>query len=84
MAAVARNIPRAHISSGLFRYSPDARAGVASVSLKPSPVDSTYVLVTIRYADGVTEGAGMLNMIAMGGPSTWRVDVGQPGEPPGQ
>jgi hypothetical protein len=84
MGAVAQSIPPAHITTGLFAYSPDARAGVASVNLKPSPVDDTFVLVTIRYADGVTEGTGLLNMTAMGGPSTWRMAIGQPGQLPGQ
>jgi hypothetical protein len=84
MGAVAQNIPPAHINSGLFMYSPDARSGVASVDLKPSPVDTTFVVVTIRFADGVTEGTGMMNMIAMGGSSIWRMAIGQPGGLPGQ
>jgi hypothetical protein len=84
MKAVAANIPPARITSGLFLYSPDARAGVASVTIHPSPVDTTFALVTIKYADGTEERTGMLNMIAMGGPSTWRMAVGEPGELPGQ
>lgn len=84
MGAVAQNIPRAHITSALFAYSPDARSGLASVNLKPSPVDSTFALVRIRYADGVTESTGMMNMTAMGGPPTWRMAIGQSGQRPGQ
>jgi hypothetical protein len=84
MAAVASNIPPAHITSGLFLYTPDVRAGVATATFTPSPVDSTYMSVTIRFADGTVEDAGMLNMIAMGGHSQWRMDIGQPGEPAGQ
>lgn len=84
LGAVARDIPPAHITGGLFSYSHDARAGLAAATFTPSPVDSTYVLVAIKYANGTTENTGMLNMIAMGGPSTWRMDIGQPGELPGQ
>jgi hypothetical protein len=33
--------------------------------------------VTITYADGVQEkDAGLMNMIAMGGPSGWRMIIG--------
>jgi hypothetical protein len=84
LGAVARDIPPAHITGDLFRYSFDARAGLAAATFTPSPVDSTYVLVAIKYANGTIENTGMLNMIAMGGPSTWRMDIGQPGELPGQ
>jgi hypothetical protein len=84
MAAVASNIPPAHITSGLFLYTADARAGVATATFTPNPSDSTYAYVTIRFADGTVEDAGMLNMIAMGGHSQWRMDIGQQGEPAGQ
>jgi hypothetical protein len=76
MSAVARTIPPTRITSSLFLYSRDARSGTASVTIEPNPVDSTYAFVTIRYANGVVEQTGMLNMIAMGGPSTWRMDTG--------
>src|SRR5215472_4041350 len=50
LAAVARTIPPAHITSGLFRYTPDAQAGVATATFTPNPSDSTYAYVTIRFA----------------------------------
>jgi hypothetical protein len=84
MAAIASNIPPARITSGLFLYTPDARAGVATATFTPNPSDNTYVNVTIGFADGTVEYAGMLNMVAMGGHSQWRMDIGQPGEPAGQ
>jgi hypothetical protein len=84
MAAVASTIPRARITKGLFLYTPDARAGVATATFTPNPSDSTYAYVTIRFANGTVEDAGMLNMIAMGGNSQWRMDIGQQGEPAGQ
>lgn len=84
MAAVARTIPSADITTGLFLYKPHARAGVATATFAPNPNDSTYVDVTIRFADGTVERAGMLNMIAMGGHSQWRMDIGEPGEPAGE
>ncbi len=84
MKAIAQNIPPARITPDLFLYSPDARAGLASVTVEPSTVDTTFALVTIKYANGVEEQTGMLNMTAMGGPSTWRMAIGQPGQLPGQ
>jgi hypothetical protein len=53
-----------------------ARAGLATATFTPSPVDDTYVLLTITFADGISEKTGILNMIAMGGPSAWRVQIG--------
>jgi hypothetical protein len=32
--------------------------------------------VIITYADGVRQNASMMNMIAMGGPSGWRMNIG--------
>lgn len=84
MAAVASNIPSAHLTRGLFLYTLDAQAGVATAAFTPNPSDSTYVDVTIRFADGTVEHTGMLNMIAMDGHSQWRMAIGQPGEPEGQ
>jgi len=84
MAAVARDLPPAHITTGLFRYSSDARAGLATATFTPNPSDSTYLYLTVRFADGTIEHTGMLNMVAMGGDSQWRMDIGQPGEPAGQ
>lgn len=84
MAAVASNIPPARITAGLFLYTPDARAGVATATFTPNPSDSTDVEVTIKFADGTVEDTGMMNMIAMGGHSQWRMGIGQPGEPAGQ
>ena len=54
----------------------DAREGLAMATFTPSPVDSTYVLLTITYADGEHESTGMMNMIAMGGSSAWRMAIG--------
>jgi hypothetical protein len=52
LGAVARNIPPAHITGGLFRYSPDARAGEASATITFSPVHNAYAFATIKLADG--------------------------------
>jgi hypothetical protein len=71
-------MPPPRITGADFRYTPDARGGVASAKFTPSPVDSTFVILTIKFADGVVDETGMLNMIAMGGPSTWRMAVGGP------
>jgi hypothetical protein len=57
-------------------HSPDARAGLATAVFTPSPVDDTYVLLTITYVNGVSEKTGILNMIAMGDPSSWRMQIG--------
>ena len=54
----------------------DAREGLAKATFTPSQVDSTYVLLTITYADGEQESTGMMNMIAMGGSSAWRMAIG--------
>jgi hypothetical protein len=84
LRAVAQDVPAPHITATLFLYSPDARAGVPVATFAANPSDTTDASVAIRFANGVIEYAGILNMDAMGGPSTWRMIIGQPGEPRGQ
>lgn len=76
LMAVAADIPPVRITSADLRYSADARAGLATAAFTPNPEDPTSASVTITYADGVRENAGMLNMVAMGGPSGWRMNIG--------
>ncbi|HEY2261384.1 MAG TPA: hypothetical protein VGI96_02025 [Streptosporangiaceae bacterium] len=85
LMTVATDIPPVRITRADLRYSADARAGLATAVFTPSPVDTTGVSVTITYADGVRENAGMMNMVAMGGPSGWRMVIGtviSPSGPP--
>ncbi len=83
LMAIAADIPPVRITSADLAYSADARAGQATATFTPSPVDTSFWLVTIRYADGVTEGTSMMNMIAMGGPSGWRMTIGTDVSPSG-
>jgi hypothetical protein len=76
LMAVAADIPPVRITSADLTYSADARAGLATAAFTPNPNDTTSAFVTITYADGVREGASMMNMIAMGGPSGWRMNIG--------
>ena len=76
LMAVAADIPPVRITSADLAYSADARAGQATATFTPSPVDTNFWFVTIRYADGTTEETSMMNMIAMGGPSGWRMTIG--------
>jgi hypothetical protein len=76
LTAVAAGIPPVRITSADLRYSADARAGLATAAFTPNPEDPTSASVTITYADGVRENAGLQNMVAMGGPSGWRMSIG--------
>ena len=76
LMTVAADIPPVHITSADLAYSADARAGLATAAFTPNPNDTTSAFVTITYADGVHENVGMINMIAMGGPSGWRMTIG--------
>ena len=76
LVAVAADIPPVRITSADLTYSADARAGLATAAFTPNPNDTTSAFVTITYADGVQEGASMMNMIAMGEPSGWRMNIG--------
>ncbi|HEX6450275.1 MAG TPA: hypothetical protein VF060_12535 [Trebonia sp.] len=87
LMTVAADIPPVRITRADLRYSADARAGLATAVVTPNPEDTTDAGVTITYADGVRESAGITNMVAMGGPSGWRMDIGtdinpSPGPPP--
>jgi hypothetical protein len=76
LMAVAADIPPVRITNADLKYSADARAGLATATFTPNPNDTTFASVTIAYADGVHDNASMMNMIAMGGPSGWRMDIG--------
>lgn len=76
LLAVAENIPPVHITKADLAHSADSQSGVATVTFTPNPADSTDVALGIRYADGVRDQLDMTNMIAMGGPSSWRLDIG--------
>jgi hypothetical protein len=76
LMAVAADIPPVRITSADLSYSADARAGLATADFTPNPEDTTSAFVLITYADGVREDVGMTNMVAMGGPSGWRMNIG--------
>jgi hypothetical protein len=78
LTTVAANIPPVRITKADLAYSADARAGLATATFAPNPFDTTDVLLTIVYANGVRESTGIMNMIAMGGPSGWRMTIGTP------
>jgi hypothetical protein len=76
LMAVAADIPPVRITSADLTYSADARAGLATAAFTPNPEDTTSAFVIITYADGVRENADMTDMVAMGGPSGWRMNIG--------
>jgi hypothetical protein len=76
LLAVADDIPPVRITSADLTYSADARAGLATAAFTPNPEDTAFVFVTITYASGVQENASIMNMVAMGGPSGWRMNIG--------
>lgn len=88
LAAVADNMPPVRITRADLAHSADARSGLATAAFTPNPSDPTNVLLTITYADGARDRLGIENLIAMGGPSAWRMTIGtvvsqgSPGPPP--
>jgi hypothetical protein len=85
---VAADIPPVRITKADLEYSADARSGLATATLEPNPNDPFFYGATITYADGVTEDATMMDMIEMGGPEGWRMNIGTvvnsgPPGPPG-
>jgi hypothetical protein len=76
LMAVAADIPPVRITSADLRYSADAHAGLATAAVTLSPEDTTSAFVIITYADGVRQNTSMMNMVAMGGPSGWRMNIG--------
>jgi hypothetical protein len=77
--AVAQNIPKVRITSADLKYSANARSGLATAYFASSSTSVSYVGLTITYANGAAESTGLLNMQAMGGPSTWRMTIGSNG-----
>jgi hypothetical protein len=74
LSAVSEDTPHAGITEVDLAHAADARAGLATATFTPSLVDSEYVLLTITYADRAQEKTGIINMVAMGGASGWRID----------
>jgi hypothetical protein len=76
LAAVADNMPPVRITRADFKHSADARSGLATAAFLPATTDVAYVPLIIRYADGASDRLGIQNLIAMGGPSSWRMAIG--------
>jgi hypothetical protein len=74
--AVAAMIPPVRITKADLKYSADARAGLATAQITPDQISTSVAAVTITYADGVIENVGMTNLVAVGGPYTWRMMIG--------
>lgn len=81
LLAVAANIPPVRITHADLAHAADARAGRATATFTPNSSDPTSALLTITYADGARSRLGILNMIAMGGPSVWRLVIGTDAHP---
>jgi len=82
LAAVADNMPPVRITQADLAHSADARSGLATATFLPADVDVAYVPLIIRYADGASDRLGLQNLIAMGGPSVWRITIGTDVSPP--
>jgi hypothetical protein len=76
LKAVADESSPVSITTADLAHSPDASAGLATVTFTPSPVDTSFVLLKIQYANGRLENTGMLNMVAMGDSPGWRMTIG--------
>ena len=76
LLAVAANIPPVRITKADLAHSADARGGLATVTFLPASIDVAYVPAAITSADGASDWLGIQNMIAMGGPSAWRMTIG--------
>lgn len=76
LTAVADYIPPVRITSADLRHVANARSGLAAATFTQSPIDTESAFVTITYADGARDDLDMTNMVAMGGPSGWRMNIG--------
>lgn len=76
LRAVADDIPPIRITKVDLSHAADARAGLATATFRQNPSDTASAFVAIVYADGARDDLGMTNMVAMGGPSGWRMNIG--------
>jgi hypothetical protein len=63
---VADNMPPVRITRADLAHSADARSGLAMATFLPATVDTAYIPLIIRYADGARDRLGIENLIAMG------------------
>jgi hypothetical protein len=87
MLAVADTDPPVRITAADFAHGTDARTGTATVTFIPNLSDTASMTVAITFADSMHADLGLINMIEMGGPSVWRLQIGtvtdpSPGPPP--
>jgi hypothetical protein len=76
MMAVTDDDPPVRLTAADFTHAADARAGLATATFAPNPADSASATVTITFADGAHTRLYLLNLIAVGGPSVWRLQIG--------
>jgi hypothetical protein len=81
LAAVADNMPPVRITQADLAHSADARSGLATATFTQNPSDPENAFVVIRYADGAHDEVGIQNLLAMGGPSVWRMTIGTDASP---
>jgi hypothetical protein len=68
--------PNNYITANDLQHSMDARSGLANATISQNRFIPTNAVVMITFSDGVTWLTGMINMIAFGGPSEWRMEIG--------
>jgi len=73
---VVAHIPPVRITRADLEYSAGARSGLARADLEPNPNDPFWYGATIIFANGVTEDATIMDMIEVGGPNGWRMNIG--------
>lgn len=76
LLAAADYIPPVQITSADLSHAADARAGLATATFTQNPNDTESASVAIYYANAAQDELVMTNMIAMGGPSGWRMNIG--------
>lgn len=76
MMAVADDDPPVRLTPADFAHAADARAGLATATFSPNPSDTESATVTITFADGAHTTVYLTNLIARGGPSVWRLNIG--------
>jgi hypothetical protein len=74
--AVADDDPPISITEADLTHSADARAGLATATFTPDPVDSADTSLTIRYADGVSDDNLEILLVNPQSASSWRLRIG--------
>jgi len=81
LSSLMANTGSDSITGADLQYSMYARRTPVTATFTLNPFDTTDVSLTIAYRGGAVASTDLTNVVAFGGPSVWRIDIGTSWDP---